>query len=349
MSIVETALSGSVKGSFTAVFSDMAGYRSDSGCFTSSPRVEAVGNLWSVRIYPTGKSSTNDSFLSCYLVNESEQVVHASYSMVLVNEDGETYGPWSSVGTKEFTPGIQKYGVADVCSIKRRDRLTVHVTLSTFGPQIERALEHVPGSNNSASSLNGRSILMPLLSTGLMSDFRVMAPHKGPNLTKPEDTQDLVSIPVHKLILSLCSPVLKAMLESGMSESSAGELRITDTYAAVVREFVRFLYTGSCTVRDAESLLALAHRYEVFDLQRLCEHSLQAELTAENFLHVLSLADLYSSVELRRKVLDYFSRNGAALLKSRTFLVNLSPELCQELLCAAFGVKLREALPTVAT
>jgi hypothetical protein len=72
---------------------------------------------------------------------------------------------------------------------------------------------------------------------------------------------------------------------------------------------------------------------------------LLTNVTANNVLHVLSLADLYSSAELRKSVLTFIVNNAAALLKSRTFLPGLSLELCQEVLCAVVGVELSTALP----
>jgi hypothetical protein len=68
-------------------------------------------------------------------------------------------------------------------------------------------------------------------------------------------------------------------------------------------------------------------------------------MTANNVLHVFSLADLYSPAEFRKSVLTFIADNAAVLLKSRTFLSSLSLELCQEVLCAVVGVELSAALP----
>jgi hypothetical protein len=177
-----------------------------------------------------------------------------------------------------------------------------------------------------------------------MSDFTIVARHVWDDATSQDTDEDWVSIPVHKLILCYRSEVLMAMLKLGMSESTIGELRITDCDAAVVQDFVLYLYTGRGDPGPhAEPLLVLAHRYEMRELQCLCEHHLQADLTADNALHVLSLADLYHLPELRTAVLIYIGRNPVTLLKSR----KLSPELCLEVMCAMAGVNISEAQPVL--
>jgi hypothetical protein len=215
-------------------------------------------------------------------------------------------------------------GVSLTLSSSYLEAITVRVTLS--------------GSCESCDDKQAPK-LTDMLVSGCFSDLTIIA-RRSSNAEEP------VRILVHKLVLSLRSAVLRTMIESGMSKSASCELRITDFDAAVVQEFVRFMYADKCDVAShTEALLALAHRYAVPELQHLCEHHLLTNVTANSVLHVLSLADLYSSAELRKSVLTFIVNNAAALLKSRMFLPSLSPELCQEVLCAVVGVELSAALP----
>jgi hypothetical protein len=75
----------------------------------------------------------------------------------------------------------------------------------------------------------------------------------------------------------------------------------------------------------------------VQDLQRLCERQLQAGLTADNVLHMLSVAELYDSVNLRSGVLAYIAQNVTALVETL--------EQCQDVLCTMAGVNRTTALP----
>jgi hypothetical protein len=352
MSIRETTFLDRLDGSFTVVFNEVSACNSDNGAYTSSAAVEAAGSLWSVRIYPNGRTPESKGSLSCYIANESNSIRRVSFSITLTDEHGRAYGPHDSVGVETIgsknagsLSGIG--GLDKVCPSKRQESLVVHVRLTTSGVQVNRQLEKLPGSTNKSCMLEESASLLPLLSSGLMSDFTVVAQRMAAQDAREEmEKEDWINIPVHKLILCYRSPVLKAMLQSGMSESTSGELRITDCDAAVVQKFVNFLYAGSCAPGlHAEPLFVLAHRYEMPDLQRLCEHHLERSLSTDNVLHVLSLADLYQLPELRKAAVSYIGRNAAVLLKSRTFLPSLSPQLCQEVLCATAGVEMKDALP----
>jgi hypothetical protein len=347
MSILQTTHSDRVDGSFTVVFSELSGYNCESGDFTSSGVAEAAGHLWSVRIYPGGILSAHTGCLFCYLVNESPSGCNASFSLTLREDSGTEYAPLRPVGSKRFTEagspncmhGFQQH------SRPSGNNLTVLVSLSVYGPQVHRALDSVPQHVSTECDKRGVDLSL-LLSTGQMSDFTITAHHTRGSISRTKEVENWMEISVHRLILSVRSPVLKAMLESGLTESVTGQLRITDVSAAAVQEFVRFLYSGNCNAAlHAEQLLTLAHRYEVPDLQRLCEHSLQTNLSVSNVLPVLALAELYGSATLRKGVFAYIVRNAAVVLKSRTFLPSLSPELCQEVLCAMAGVERSAALP----
>ena len=49
----------------------------------------------------------------------------------------------------------------------------------------------------------------------------------------------------HKLILSTCSPVFKAMFSNNMRESTENILKITDINSKAIYEFVKYIYTGT--------------------------------------------------------------------------------------------------------
>jgi hypothetical protein len=345
MSVHETTFTGKLSDSFSVLFNEVSSYTCKNGDFTSSAIVESVGSLWSVRIYPSGTDRENSGWLSCFLVNESSSPVTASYSITLKDDRGQGYGPYQSVGVQTFcaVDGEGEMGGIDkVCVSRRHESIAVDIRVATQGSQVNRRLEKLPAaSNNKSCALDGRASLLPLLLSRRLSDFTIVARRMGSTAAREETEEEWVNLPVHKLVLSLRSPVLKTMLDSGMAEANGGELRIADCDAAVVQEFVNFLYAGTCTAGgNTGSLFVLAHRYEMPELQRLCEHHLVTGLTAANALEALSLADLYQLAELRKRVLTYIGRNATALLKSRA----LSPELCQEVLCALSGVDIGDAL-----
>ena len=150
-------------------------------------------------------------------------------------------------------------------------------------------------------------------------------------------------IPAHKLILSMRSPVFRTMFSSGMAEAISNEVRIQDFDAAVVKEFVGFLYTDHCNVaalqKHPEQLLAAAVKYEVSALKTLCEKSLSSTLSLANVEHLLHLSDLYSAQLLKTSTLDFIVLHALEVAKIEGFFANLSPELTQEVVRALTGVK----------
>jgi hypothetical protein len=350
MNIFEIGLSDRLRGGFTVVFSDMLGYKCGNGRPTWSCVVTAAGSDWSVCIYPNGVDEASEGCLSCYLVNESTDAVDAAYTMVLCDERGNGIGRHQTFGSVTFAPRddpqfLCMNGLSRVCPASARDSLTVRVSLATFGRLTARALDKLPSIEHAEEFARLRGFCFsPLLLTGLMSDFTILARRNDIDIRSDSDSnsnssEDWVSFSVHKLILSFASPVLKTMIESGMSESASSELRITDADAEVVRQFVYFLYAGCfCEPPDAEPMLALAHRYEIPELQDACETILRRRLTTNNVLHVVGLAELYNTYRLKNAAIAYIARNASTLLQDPSFMSSMSMELCREVMCAMAGV-----------
>ncbi len=144
-------------------------------------------------------------------------------------------------------------------------------------------------------------------------------------------------IPVHKVILQSRSKVFKAMLLSTMVESTSTEIIISDFDQDVVQEFINFLYLDTCdaTVLDehADSLLAIAHKYEVVRLFRTCEGFLIDSLSTKNVVDFLQLGDLYGAIKLKGKALKLIKSEFKVLIKSGRFYESLNPDLLHEVMC----------------
>ena len=100
----------------------------------------------------------------------------------------------------------------------------------------------------------------------------------------------------HKVILSARSPVFNRMLLSEMKEKASGVVDLTDTRPEVVKELLKFIYTGTCYIDADEEpepgleivceLLEAADKYELEHLKKMCEYTLSSSLTAENSIQV---------------------------------------------------------------
>lgn len=79
-------------------------------------------------------------------------------------------------------------------------------------------------------------------------------------------------IPVHRCVLHSASPVLRAALVGEHVEGLTGRIEIPDASFTTVEAFTQYLYTEELedANEDPGALLALAHKYDVQPLLRLC-------------------------------------------------------------------------------
>ena len=139
---------------------------------------------------------------------------------------------------------------------------------------------------------------------------------------------DLRTFPAHKAVLAARSPVFAAMFEvmpplsshfsvqAGMSESREHCVRIDDVEPDVLREMLRYMYTGTApnVHRMADELLAAADKYQLDRLKVMCEQALCNGLSVENACDVLIVADLHSAEQLKAHAVDFI--NGHAQVRS---------------------------------
>lgn len=75
----------------------------------------------------------------------------------------------------------------------------------------------------------------------------------------------------HKAILAARSPVFHAMFEESHSDKN-GMVHVGDVDPVVFEHFLHFVYTGELATTTNKLLAALAARYQVDTLQKLCEN-----------------------------------------------------------------------------
>jgi len=149
------------------------------------------------------------------------------------------------------------------------------------------------------------------------------------------------------------------MFSHKMSESLEGVVRLDDISLAVLRQVLRFLYTGTCDLgggygeskseykerKDksqphdmAAQLFAAADRFQIADLQLFCAAKLSENVSADNAAELLLLADAYHAPLLKKRVLEFMRASSQRLtdVMDTDAFQKLSPALLHELL-AQFG------------
>ena len=99
----------------------------------------------------------------------------------------------------------------------------------------------------------------------------------------------------HKSILAARSPVFRAMLTTGMKEASKNSVEVPDFDSKTVRELLRFIYCGELEIPEVVTdLIFAAEKYEVSELKNICIDQILSELTEENVVETLIIADQVS-------------------------------------------------------
>ena len=133
-----------------------------------------------------------------------------------------------------------------------------------------------------------------------LSDVKFLVPAKA---AEPGSHcgDDLEQIPAHKLILSIGSPVFKAMFYGTGSrlEPSQTVVSIPDLDAGTFRSMLRHMYTDEMESAigpdSVMSLLYCAKKYAVESLERECVGYLERELRPDNAFFLLEQALMFDT------------------------------------------------------
>lgn len=145
---------------------------------------------------------------------------------------------------------------------------------------------------------------------------------------------------VHKEILMDVSPVFKAMLLSFMIEGTSNQI-VIDTDPAVFDTLLRTLYgqplTNKILAAEAIELMFLANKYQIDTLAKVCGDYCSKNLTVNNALKVVLLAETIASDELMQAAIGFIVANSSTD-GLETIVDNVAPGTAQ-LLITTYGKK----------
>ncbi|XP_074596446.1 speckle-type POZ protein-like [Brevipalpus obovatus] len=124
----------------------------------------------------------------------------------------------------------------------------------------------------------------------------------------------------HKVILCSASKVFKSMFEAcNYNENKESKIRIDDFDYEVVRAMVQFLYTQKIDRIDmfASELILIADKYDIQYLKRYCEAYLVGQITADNALKLLALAQHTNCSLLEARSIGFIAQNAKAVFANR--------------------------------
>jgi len=145
--------------------------------------------------------------------------------------------------------------------------------------------------------------------------------------------------PCHKAMIAAGSAHFARMFESGMTESSSGQVEIEGYENEIVEAFIKFLYFPAVDKEilkiNAESFLKMADQYDVPKLKEVVVNSMLASLTKENVLGTVLAAHRYNAPNLKEDAIQFIVKHRVDKGKLAEWKVKMKGE--EELLFDIFS------------
>ncbi|XP_060589968.1 speckle-type POZ protein B-like [Ruditapes philippinarum] len=310
-----------VKFSYIWTINNFSFCREEMGEVLKSSTFSAGANdklKWCLRVNPKGLDEESKDYLSLYLLlvscNKSE--VRAKFKFSILNAKREETKAMESQRAYRFVQGKdwgfkkfirRDFLMDDVNGLLPDDKLTIFCEVSVVGDTV-----NVSGQSN-------------------------CTPVKVPECRLSEDMGSLYErtsfsdvtlcvggreFQAHKAILAGTNKVkwfLKAIFGTEMEEKKQNRVDIADVDQDVMREMLRFIYTGKAPNLEkmADDLLAAADKYALDRLKVMCEEALCSSLTIENVCEILVLADLHSADQLKTHAIDFINSHATDVMETQ--------------------------------
>lgn len=154
-----------------------------------------------------------------------------------------------------------------------------------------------------------------MFNNSLMSDVNF--------IVRDSESQRKVSIPAHKYVLSIGSPVFYKMFYGDLSERS-NSIELVDADSDSLLELFRFMYsdetnlTANCVLR----VMYLAEKYMVTALLDECAKFLKNEINADNTWEILKQCEFFRDTEqLQERCWSIVDLQTRQCLRSKSFLL----------------------------
>lgn len=153
--------------------------------------------------------------------------------------------------------------------------------------------------------------------------------------------------PVHRAIMSACSPYFRALFTNGMHETDQREVFIPGVTSDMMGIIVEYAYTRAAdvSVENVERLLPAADQFHVLGLVKLCTQFLSSQLDWDNCIGIRTFARYYFCTELERKATKYIMEHFAEIGMKSNEVLNLTCEqLCEILDSDDLNIKNEETV-----
>ena len=140
---------------------------------------------------------------------------------------------------------------------------------------------------------------------------------------RPSETQSRgISVPAHKYVLAVSSPVFCAMFYGKFAEKNDSEIHLPDCHTKNFLEFLRFLYSDEVklTADSVLEILYLAKKYIVPHLATKCVEYLEKEMNYTNVFEILKHARKFDEEDLVERCWQIIDNNTIDCIQSEAML-----------------------------
>ncbi len=140
--------------------------------------------------------------------------------------------------------------------------------------------------------------------------------------------------PVHRPIMSACSPYFRALFTNGMHETDQKEIFIPGITADMMAIIIEYAYTRDIQVTsdNVERLLPAADQFHVLGLVKACCSFLSRQLDRDNCIGIRNFARYYYCTGLERTAQKFLLENFVDVSMKSNEILNMSPEELIEVL-----------------
>lgn len=132
-------------------------------------------------------------------------------------------------------------------------------------------------------------------------------------------------IEANKSLLAMASPIFETMFfsDSNYKEATTGVVEIIDIDSDVFEKLLVWIYTKEVDFEneeDAMDLFEAANKYEMIDLENVCEEYMLYNTSPENACALWKFADLHGKQEIKDHALKFIQNLTIQVLNSPNFL-----------------------------
>lgn len=302
----------------------------ESPCFSMGTHDESK---WCLRLYLKGINENFKDYLSLYLYRKSgvEFKLDGQYKLSILSKKrgkimeqteecqyNKNYSSWGF-------PGFVKNELLkdETSRILVDDTITFHCEITVAIDIVSISSENSKTQRHRSSDVSASLDFEKLFLDEKFSDVKLVTPCGR-------------SIPAHKNILAARSPIFSAMFEHDMVESKSNVVEIADVEHDVLKDMLRFIYSGK--VENVENaacgLLAAADKYGIEGLKSMCEEVLCDTMSVDNVVDVLVVADRHNIGYLKARALNFIKAHIGDVIESEGFKSMMQTDILTDIIRA---------------